>query len=72
MPIYEYQAITPDRSCACDAGPSKGGAEYGAPAALPTIQDPDLRRLIAAWPDLPEAVHRGILAMVAAFTGEGA
>lgn len=31
--------------------------------------DPDLARLVAAWPDLPPAVRAGILAMVASTKG---
>jgi hypothetical protein len=37
-----------------------GSAESGAPAT-----DPDLAAVMAAWPDLPDPVRRGILAMVA-------
>jgi len=36
-----------------------GGAQSG---ALP-VDDPDLTRLITAWPKLPEAIRRGILAL---------
>jgi len=28
--------------------------------------DPDLARLLTAWPDLPEPIRRGILALVEA------
>jgi len=30
------------------------------------VDDPELIRLVAAWPRLPEAVKRGILAMIRA------
>lgn len=36
------------------------GAESGAVGA----RDPDLARLIAAWPTLPEPIRRAILALV--------
>lgn len=39
------------------------------PPATPS--DPDLARLIRAWPTLPEAVRAGIRAMVAAAAPEG-
>jgi len=49
-----------------------GGAESGAVGARnadsaapsPTPTDPELARLVEAWPKLPEAIRRGILAMV--------
>src|SRR5271157_2407523 len=39
-------------------------ATENATAVLPT--DPDLRRVVLAWDRLPEAIRRGILAMVGA------
>ncbi len=32
--------------------------------------DPDLAAVLAAWPDLPEAIKAGILAMVKAVVGQ--
>ena len=50
------------------------GAESGALGAERALaeapSDPDLARLIEAWPALPEAIKAGILAMVAAAAGE--
>jgi hypothetical protein len=43
-----------------DLGGAKSGAVY---SNLEPI-DPDLQRLINAWPDLPEAIRVGVLAMV--------
>ena len=37
-----------------------------------TVADPALAKVIDAWPDLPEAVRKGILAMVEASTTQGA
>jgi hypothetical protein len=34
------------------------------PVQLPPM-DPDLQRLLAAWPTLPESIRVGILAMIA-------
>jgi hypothetical protein len=38
----------------------------------PQPTDPDLSRLVAAWPDLPPAIRAGIVAMVNAAGPEGA
>jgi hypothetical protein len=40
--------------------PEVGGAESG--ALTPT--DPDLSRLVTAWPTLPEPIKRAVLALV--------
>lgn len=45
-----------------------GGAESGAPAVDMGRLDGDLAIVIAAWPRLPGAIKRGILAMVGADT----
>ena len=53
-------------------GDSQSGAESGAPGgqnadsgwATVVNTNPELARLIDAWPKLPEAIRRGILAMV--------
>ena len=39
-----------------------GGAESGALAAL--TLDPELARLVAAWPALSDAIRRAVLALV--------
>ena len=38
--------------------------------ALLVEESPDLAAVVKAWPDLPEAVRAGIVAMVKAATGE--
>lgn len=65
---FEHPAQNPKKTANSD----QGGAECGAPPAFSTITDPDLARVVKAWPDLPEPVRRGILAMVEAAKGEGA
>ncbi len=42
------------------------GAESGAVDTEKVPIDPDLARLINAWPNLPEAIRAGIVAMVRA------
>jgi len=49
--------------------PDERGAECGAPTALSTITDPDLRHLIEAWSSLPAAVRAGVVAIVRASVG---
>ncbi len=39
-----------------------GGAESGALAAL--TLDPELARIVAAWPDLSDPIRRAVLALV--------
>jgi hypothetical protein len=41
-----------------------GGAKSGALADRFTCQDPDLQRLIDAWPTLPEPIRRAMLALI--------
>ena len=45
---------------------SGSGAESGALSGDPAPIDTDLRRLIDAWPTLPDPVRAGIIAMVKA------
>ena len=45
------------------------GAESGAVLPETAPVDPDLAKVIDAWPDLPEAVKAGISAMVSAAQG---
>ncbi|UCC30279.1 MAG: hypothetical protein JSU86_19025 [Phycisphaerales bacterium] len=47
----------------------QGGAESGAHAAPIAVSDPDLRAVVSAWPELPEALRKGIVAMVKAASG---
>lgn len=44
-----------------------GGAESGALAQK--ALDPDLSRILAAWPTLPEPIRRAVLALVGSVTG---
>ncbi len=51
------------------AGASGPAAHADAALVSPAPIDPDLARVIGAWADLPEALRRGILAMVNADSG---
>jgi len=41
-----------------------GGAQSGAGGADSPPPDPDLARIAAAWPGLPEAIRRAVLALI--------
>ena len=45
-----------------------GDAESGAPATSTPI-DPQLAAVVAAWPTLPEAIRRAVLALIHATNG---
>ena len=47
---------------------AEDGAESGAPA-LTNPPNPDLARVVSAWPDLPEAIRRAVLALIGSATG---
>ena len=49
----------------------ESGAESGALPARRPPTDPDLEALVHAWPGLPEAVQRRILAMAESGVGGG-
>jgi hypothetical protein len=42
----------------------EGGAKSGALPTEPNISDPDLARIIVAWPDLPDHIRAAVLALV--------
>jgi hypothetical protein len=56
----EPPANTPKNS----AFPGQGGADSGAVAAQIDNRDPDLTRLLAAWPSLSTAIRRAVLALI--------
>lgn len=43
---------------------NQSGAESGALGAQNAPADPDLARVVAAWPRLPEPMRRAILALI--------
>jgi hypothetical protein len=45
-------------------GATGGGAKSGADSTAPSPADPDLARIVAAWPALPEPIRRAILALI--------
>jgi len=48
---------------------AEGGAESGAAGAADAPVDADLRAVVEAWPDLPEAARARILAIIEAAGG---
>jgi hypothetical protein len=42
----------------------RGGAESGVLARI--VHEPDLCRILAAWPTLPEPIRRAVLALIGA------
>jgi len=60
----------PQETTGNSSGSSQSGAESGAlgarKPAFDALADPDLARLIEAWPTLPDAIRRAIVAMVEA------
>ena len=61
----ERPAKTPKKTASSDEGGAECGAPH-APGAPSRLDDHDLCRIIDAWPDLPPAIRRAILAMVEA------
>ncbi len=61
----EHPAQTPRKKAISDQGGAESGAP-DAPNALRRPNDPSLCRIIDTWPDLPEAIRAGIVAMVRA------
>ena len=58
----EPVAYSPEKTRSGGGSGAESGAESGDPAPI----DADLRRLIDAWPTLPDPVRAGIIAMVKA------
>ena len=56
-------------SVAVSGGSKSGNNGAGpVPATPPTLTDPDLAAVLAAWPDMSAALRAGIVAMVRAAT----
>ena len=56
--------------------PATGSQQIGEPASLPLPYGPssfpsELAEVVDAWPNLPEALKTGILAMIRAASGDG-
>ncbi|HUS46374.1 MAG TPA: hypothetical protein VM219_10195 [Phycisphaerae bacterium] len=62
----ELSNVTPSKNRDLRDSQNASGAECGAEKAICEPIDPDLQRVIDAWPNLPEAVKAGIVAMVRA------
>ena len=60
----EPGSVTTDNQSKLEKVTDSGGAESGADSPDLAQIDPDLAKVVRAWPELPEAVRVGILAMV--------
>ena len=60
----EPSGVTDRSSKPLQDSPKSGGAESGADPAKTDLIEPDLAKVIEAWPDLPEAITTAILALV--------
>jgi hypothetical protein len=70
----EPVSVTPGVANELRNSPNSSGAKSdasGAQSAISRTADPDLAKVIRRWPDLPESVKAGILAMVRAAGGDG-
>lgn len=74
-PRQEAQDVTGDSVATCDgasAAPSRfPSSRVPESAPEPSLEDPDLRAIVAAWPTLGEAIKRAVLALIASATQEG-
>jgi len=62
----EPKTVTNCKSNNLQESENPGAAESGAVGARNIVIDPELAKIVAAWPTLPKAVRAGIVAMVAA------
>ena len=70
-PHFESDATCPDSQG--ERHISEGtGADAGAVETKNAHDDADLQAIMDAWPDLPEAIKAGIMAMVTAARRDGA
>ncbi|HXD88310.1 MAG TPA: hypothetical protein VN641_17610 [Urbifossiella sp.] len=62
--VFSRQQLTPNAADGCSAGCSDQHGEGG-------ITDPELARVAAAWPTLPEPIRRAMLALIGASAERG-
>jgi hypothetical protein len=53
-----------EREDAANQGISEAANAGVAPGVALNPPDPDLARVVSAWPDLPEAIRRAVLALI--------
>ncbi|GEM_PF-3006299 len=51
--------------------PYPDGTKYGTKTFPEPLADADLGAIVSAWPELPEAIRAGMVAMVRAASGSG-
>ncbi len=57
-----------DPAKTCDGDPATPNSSHDSSSGNPPLDD-DLRRVVEAWPTLPDPVRAGILAMIEATAG---
>ncbi len=58
-------SVTDGATETCDGAPATPNSSHDSSGGNPPLED-DLRRLVEAWPTLPDPVRAGIVAMVEA------
>ena len=66
FPVCQQLPENPEKAPVCEACAARGAAVDAENAALTDIADPQLAALVKAWPTLPDALKRGIVAMIQA------
>jgi hypothetical protein len=67
----ERPALALSQTPVSEDGGAESGAQDAAQPSNPPSLPPELAEVVKAWPNLPEAIRAGILAMVKAATGNG-
>ena len=65
----EPPTVTTCKDSSLRKSSAAGGAESGAVGRQTTPDDPELRRVVAAWPTLLDPIRRAVLALVDTVSG---
>jgi hypothetical protein len=61
---YGLKVACPDAENTANQGVSDSTGAVVAPRVAPNPTDPDVQRVVEAWPALPEALRRAVLALI--------